>query len=88
MSNSSPADTNQTLAALQALGVQLRAQRKALKVNATVAFGKKAELQHAKAHMSELAQLSLVAFMQNSPLTDLADEAFARNSSLTRSIDL
>jgi DNA-binding XRE family transcriptional regulator len=37
MSNSSPADTNQTLAALQTLGVQLRAQRKALKVNATVA---------------------------------------------------
>jgi prevent-host-death family protein len=34
------------------------------------------------------AQLSLVAFMQNSPLTDLPDEAFARNTSLTRSIDL
>jgi hypothetical protein len=37
MSNSSPPDTKQTLAALQALGTQLRAQRKALKVNATVA---------------------------------------------------
>lgn len=34
------------------------------------------------------AQLSLVAFMQNSPLTDLPDEAFARNASLSRSIDL
>jgi hypothetical protein len=77
MPKSSPPNAEQTLLKL-----------KALKVNATVAFGKKAELQHAKAHMSELAQLSLVAFMQNSPLTDLADEAFARNSSLTRSIDL
>ena len=84
MPKSSPPNAEQTLLELKAL----RAQRRALKVNATVAFGKKAELQHAKAHMSELAQLSLVAFMQNSPLTDLADEAFARNSSLTRSIDL
>ena len=88
MPKSSPRNAEQTLLELKALGAQLRAQRKALKVNATVAFGKKAELQHAKAHMSELAQLSLVAFMQNSPLTDLPDEAFARNSSLTRSIDL
>jgi hypothetical protein len=88
MPKSSPPNAEQTLLELKALRAQLRAQRRALKVNATVAFGKKAELQHAKAHMSELAQLSLVAFMQNSPLTDLADEAFARNSSLTRSIDL
>jgi prevent-host-death family protein len=34
------------------------------------------------------AQQSLVAFMQNSPLTDLPDEAFARNTSTTRSIEL
>ncbi len=37
MPKSSPANTPQTLADLQALGVQLRAQRKALRVNATVA---------------------------------------------------
>ena len=34
------------------------------------------------------AQLNLVGFMQNSPLTDLPDDAFARNPSLTRSIEL
>ncbi len=34
------------------------------------------------------AQLNLVGFMQNSPLTDLPDDAFARNTSLTRSIEL
>ena len=37
MPKSSPANTPQTLADLQALGAQLRAQRKALRVNATVA---------------------------------------------------
>ena len=34
------------------------------------------------------AQQSLVAFMQNSPLTDLPDEPFARNTGTTRSIEL
>lgn len=37
MPTPSPANTDQTLAELQALGGQLRAQRKALKVSATVA---------------------------------------------------
>lgn len=37
MPKSSPPNADQTLSELKALGVQLRAQRKALKVNATVA---------------------------------------------------
>lgn len=37
MPSSSPANTDQTLAGLQALGAQLRARRKALMVSATVA---------------------------------------------------